>query len=289
MASRLERQGLDQAAMRLIQLHELLETAMEGTTWFERNKARMTALLTRHVENAETEVQQTSQLLDVAKRLVIDREAVPADEMAAARAQLLDLLKTLPASAVFAGTLLIPVPGAQPVLLPILMERLGLLPSAWHEPELESGLRDLTKLARSYFLDDVAEELEAMLADVRANSTKIAKLKEYVQEHSDWQVFFDENLDMKVSPEELENLRTRIRDAAADALATPEERLWHAYFRSKGGADATRGPLSFAEVRQQFGHRRDALVRRGDDSWWVPLWALMEELETTAGNRPARQ
>jgi len=280
LVQRLEEQDLVSAARRLESLSEMLDSAMEGTSWFERNRKRVAAVVSRHVENAETEVEETAHLLAVARRLMVERKPVPHRDMVLARRQMMDLLKTVPASALVAGTFLIPVPGAQPVLVPILMERLGLLPSAWLESELETGLRDLASLAQKYSLDDVAEELERMLADVRTNSLKIAELRLYIQDNPDWKVFFDEDLDEKISRTELDHLRSRVREMAVCVRESAgDSREWQVYFRGKHGADAIRGPLTFKEVVQRFGDTKSALVRSGDDSWWVPLWALLDEFE----------
>lgn len=280
LVKKLEKKGLTEAARRLEEVVFRLDSALVGATWLERSSRRVAAVFSRHVENAGEEVQQTAQLVDVARRLLVRREQVSRKDREAARSQLLDLLKTVPASAVLAGTFLIPVPGAQPILGPLLMEKLGLLPSAWTESNLEKELRDLLGVARRYLLDDVEDELEKLLEETRGHVRRIKDLDRFVRANPDWMVFFDENLDKKISSAELEILGQRVERLAARAARNPGAQEWYAFFHGKDGSDVVRGPLSFVELEQQFGRRRNVLARSSEEEWWVPLWALLEEIAT---------
>lgn len=278
MAGRLRRRGLPDAADRLLELGARLTESREGASWLARNAARVRAVLARHAENVGTEWGETAHLLRVARQLLVERKAVVGEDLELARSQLLDLLKTVPASAVFAGTFLIPIPGAQPILAPVLMERLGLLPSAWAESRIETELRNLVGEARQSGLVDLAGELQEMLAGVRAHLNEVARLRTYVQENPDWAIFFDEDLDSHVSDHELAHLRQRVSAAARHAISDPDEFCWTVYFRGDANDDKVRRDLSFSQVRSGFPDGRNALIRRGDVDWWVPLWAVLELL-----------
>jgi len=278
MAKRLRRRGLDGAADRLLELGSRLKESQEGASWLARNAGKVRAVLSRHVENAGTEWDETTHLLRMARRLLIDRKAVVGADLELARSQLLDLLKTVPASAVFAGTFLIPIPGAQPILAPVLMERFGLLPSAWAESRIESELRDLAVEARQSGLVDLAEELDHMLAGIRSHLGEVSRLRTYVQENPDWAIFFDEDLDSHVSDDELSHLKKRVNKAAQLAIEDPDSPHWTVYFRGDNRDDKIRRQLSFTQVRTGFPDGRNALIRRSDSDWWVPLWAVLELL-----------
>jgi len=246
----------------------------------------------RHILNAEKEVKETAHLLDVARRLLVDREPVSDEDRTLAREQFLDLLKTVPASAVLAGTFLIPVPGAQPVLAPILMDRLGLLPSAWTESEAEKDLRDLVRTAASHGLTDVAEDLREVLARLRIDKTKVDRLARYVKRNPEWNVFFDEDFDQKISQEELISLLRRIQVTGLEAGAAGEVKEWYIYYTDTGnfdaqrttefflqyGGDTVKGPYTFSTITGRYAQWPNVLVRRGEEGWWVPLWALLEEM-----------
>ena len=278
VADQLRDKGLADAAERLLELGVRLKESEEGASWLSRNAGKVRAVLSRHAENAGTELGETAHLLKVAHQLLIERKPVAPADLGLVRSQLLDLLKTVPASAVFAGTFLIPLPGAQPILAPVLMERLGLLPSAWAESRVESELRDLVKLARMRGLPEVAEELGQMLEKVRSHTDETARLRKYIRENPDWAIFFDEDLNSHITDEELSHLRDRVKDAASRAIADPDDPCWTVYFRGDGQDDKIRRNLSFSQVRTGFPDGRNALIRRGDTDWWVPLFAIMELL-----------
>lgn len=278
VVKQLRQKGQEDVATRLLELAERLRESDEGASWFSRNAGKVRAVLSRHVENAGTELGETAHLLKVARQLLIERKPVGKEDLGLARTQLLDLLKTVPASAVFAGTFLIPLPGAQPILAPVLMERLGLLPSAWMESRVETELRDLIRLSHMRGLTEVAGELQQMLDRVRAQADDTGRLRKFIEENRDWAVFFDEDLNSRISDAELSHLRDRINEAARLAIADPDDPCWTVYFRGDGENDRIRRHLSFSQVRTGFPDGRSALIRRGDGDWWVPLWAVMELL-----------
>ncbi len=278
LARSLSKHGLATEAERLLELGRGLDDSLKGASWFARNSGKVKAVLGRHARNVSVEWRETAHLLRVARQLLVERRAVSAPDMELARSQLLDLLKTVPASAIVAGTFLIPVPGAQPILAPVLMERLGLLPSAWSETAMESELRDLVQIARDRKLADISRELESVLATVRSHKADLKRFRRYVEENPDWAVFFDENLDSRISDGELSVLRARVDVAARFAITAPDDPGWSVYFRGDQHEDKVIANLTFTQIRSGFPDSRNALVRRGDTDWWVPLWAVLEQL-----------
>ena len=295
LAQRLRKGGLEDAALRLEALMWHFESQVRRGSWFSRKKRRLGAIMTRHRRNAETELQETGHLFSVARRMLVDQQPVPDAELEQAREQLLDLLKTVPASAVVAGTFLIPFPGAQPVLAPILMERLGLLPSAWSESRMERELRDLSIIALSHGQQAVADGLKSVLESVKSDGRKLKQLEQWVSDCAEWKVFFDEDLDGKVRREELVALRRRIEVTALDARVAGDREDWYVYYKSEEETfdperttefrldykdETVKGPKTLDSILAEFGARKEVLVRRGDSGWWVPLFALKAELES---------
>ena len=292
VAARLRRRGLDDAADRVQGLSERFCSAVNASSWFARKRERFAVVMRRHIRNAEKEVKETAHLVDVARRLLVEREPVSEEDRTLAREQFLDLLKTVPASAVLAGTFLIPVPGAQPVLAPILMDRLGLLPSAWSESKAEKDLRDLIRVASSHRLADVARDLQQVLDDLRHDKKKVDRLARYVKRNPEWNVFFDEDFDRKICRDELIALLRRVQVTALEAGAAAEVKEWYVYYSAPGSFDAQRttefllqygddtvkGPYTFPIITGRYAQWPNVLVRRGEEGWWVPLWALLEEM-----------
>jgi len=248
------------------------------SSWLVRNGRRLMAMWSRHRENAGAEVGETRQLLDVARRLLVEREEVSPEELEQARLQLLDVLRAVPASAIIAGTFMIPLPGAQPIPPPVLMERLGLLPSSWREETSLTELRDLIVMSREAGLEEVARGLEEILQRLRRHEERKAQLAQYARQNPDWRVFFDDDFDQRLSEEELEHLQERIGQAARAAVHAPDDPAWMVFYRGDNGHDKRAGPLSFNELRAAFPDSRRALVRYGDGEWWVPLWAVLSDI-----------
>lgn len=291
----LRRRGLQSQADRLEALIPAWEKAQSETTWLKKNFAKVKALLTRHAENARTEAEGTTHLLKVAKALMVDRTPVTDDEADKAREELLDLVKAVPASAILAGTFFIPIPGAQPILAPILMERLGLLPSAWAESKLVVELRDLVALAREQSLPDLEAALKSALEAVKQRAALQSDLVRFLTEHPEWDIFFDEDLDSRISASELAALQGRIRATARMVTAQPASPLLHAYIHTSSlsadkaqelGApfrvaegDLVIGPVGYCALRAHLGPKENALVRTGPEAWWIPWPALVKQVE----------
>ena len=304
LALRLRERGLDEASDRVSAVAIRFQPVVEQFSWLVRNRARVAALLSRHAGNVRVEAKETAHLFDVARRLVVERQDVSIDDRSKAREQLLDLLKSVPASAILTGTFLIPIPGAQPILAPILMERLGLLPSAWAESDLEKELRDLIDMAARYGNEEDVGALAEALVLVRDYAAKIAGLTRFVRDNPHWNVFFDGDLNQRITRQDMEALRARVRACAAAARDQEQDQDWFVMHREaradvlgtdredecrrnwgdpRGGAgtcDLVSGPMTIRSAIDRFGANQQVLVRKGIESWWIPLSALLKELES---------
>lgn len=298
----LRRRGLHAEAGRLEALIPGWTQTRSSSNWLKSNVTRLKAILTRHAQNARTEASETNHLLQVAKALLVDRTPISDEDADRAREQLVDVLRTVPATAIIAGTFLIPIPGAQPILAPILMERLGLLPSSWTEGNLENELRDLISIARDQQLTDLQRALENTLEAVRERSGLHKELVRFVADHPEWNIFFDENMDLKVSPEEIASLQARVMEAARLALHAPTEAQFHLYLSSASPAltslvplsairreykeDSVLGPFSFDVLQLHLDPQENALVRAGAEHWWIPWPALLRGTTHLASHQP---
>ncbi len=252
----------------------------------------MTAMLKRQVRYAEAEIKETAHLLNVA-RSIVEQKTVSERDKDLARKQFMDVLKSVPASAVLAGTFLIPLPGAQPILAPLLMERLGLLPSAWSEAETEKELHDLATIATRRGLADVASGLKSVLDTVKRENRKVDELAGFIRRNPQWSVFFDENLDQRISREELRALRKRVQMTAVEALCAADKKEWYVFlstpgdfspeqtseFRLENSGDTVAGPYTFSRIPKRFREPQKVLVRRSMEGWWAPLGHVLDEME----------
>ena len=223
-----------------------------------------------------------------ARKSVTAPDNVGEQERDEALDQFKDLLKTLPASAILAGTFLIPIPGAQPILTPILMKKLGLFPSAWSKDSMERDLREVAALAREFGLPELAAEVALLEGQVKALDQSVNGLRRFVKDHPDLKVFFDEDLDNRVSERELRHLQGRVKECALKAAASKGERVWFAYvvaqcdtFPEAPGTekeDRILGPLTFDDLRNRYASCPHILVRYEGCDGWLPLVAVLKEM-----------
>ena len=290
--------GLTEAAGRLEKLLATLDDSLRSVSWFSRKRQKLTAVLKRQLRYAESEIKETAHLLNVAKSIV-EQRPVSDEDKELARSQFLDVLKAVPASAVLAGTFMIPLPGAQPILAPLLMEKLGLLPSAWSETEMEKELHDLVEVSSNCGLADVASGLQDVLSALMAENKKVDELAEFIQRNPQWSVFFDENLDQKVSRPELKSLRRRIQITAVEARCAADTKDWYVFlstnghfspeqtseFRLEHSGDTVAGPYTFSVIISRFQDPVRVLVRRSTEGWWVPLGHVLNEMDIETHER----
>jgi hypothetical protein len=247
-------------------------------------------MLGRQRENLEEELGETNRMWETARKSMTTPKKVGEQERDEALDQFKDLLKTLPASAILAGTFLIPIPGAQPILTPILMKKFGLFPSAWSKDSMERDLREVAALARQFGLPDLAAEVSELEGQVRALDHSVNGLRRFVKDHPDLRVFFDEDLDNQITERELRHLQGRVKDCAVTASASKGEKAWFAYvvaqcdtFPEAPGSekvDRILGPLAFDDLRNRYGSCPHILVRHETSESWLPLIAVLKELQT---------
>ncbi len=286
---RLRDEGHDELAIRLEALIPGVEALLSSERLWTRTRRKAANTFRRQGSRVLQEARETLHLASVGKRL-LDGTPVSSQDRRLAREQLLDLLKTFPASAVLVGTFLIPLPGAQPILAPILMEKLGLLPSAWLEERVDEELLDLIEGARRKGLLLVVEKLEELKQQIARHSLRRERVWSFIKENPQWEVLFDENLDQTISDDEVSTIVRDLEGLVDQVQARGEEQCWYLFVgepppsllrRKNHDADeeAIVGPLPFDEVRRKSQTEPNALIRCGADGAWVPLSVVLHEVD----------
>lgn len=276
---KLEEAGLCEMAGRVRGIVDELKRAANDAGWLQKNVKLASVLLDTQLSNIESEINETGKMLNVARRTLTKSRHVSDAEKQAAVTQFREVLKTVPISAVLAGTFLIPLPGAQPILAPIILSKLGLVPAAWSRDSVEKDLSELSALARELKLDGLVAELAELQREVHDLDARVAELMAYVKEHPDWRIFFDENFDNKVTEAEVRRLLARLKRAAARVKSQGKELKWFVFHLDQDKSlESLSGPMTWSELDNSFSDGRLTLVRFGARGWWLPLWALRREL-----------
>ena len=154
----LDEHGLDSRTLRALR-EEAIELA-HPPGFFSKLRRSMGDALRRNWGHVVGEVRESHQLVSVVKKAVTGGSAALSDEeRAEARAQIADLMRMAPASAVFIALEAIPIPGTA-IFTPWVLLKTGLLPSRWREEHLLRGLR-----AEAQLLRDGLHEAEAVTVE----------------------------------------------------------------------------------------------------------------------------
>ncbi|MDP6932024.1 MAG: hypothetical protein QGG40_03870, partial [Myxococcota bacterium] len=112
-------------------------------------------------ELVKDEGRETGELVRLLNQRVRDGTPLDPVEKDKVRAQLLDLFKAVPAGAFAAANAVLPIPGTS-MFTPMLLQRMGLMPSRWREAHILNQLRAEAKRFREEGLEEEAAQLDAV-------------------------------------------------------------------------------------------------------------------------------
>lgn len=125
------------------------------------------------------ELQESGEMVGLLTRRI--REPLAPEDADRVRAQMLDLMRVLPAGFIAAANWALPIPGTS-VLTPWLLNRLGLMPSRWREAHVlhelrikREGLLAEGKVEEAKKIEDIEQAIEAE-ADRREEARVSAEL-----------------------------------------------------------------------------------------------------------------
>ena len=135
---------------------ERVAEELEEQPWHARVRA-FAATQWAHVRGEVDETEEAWALV----RKAVEGELTPREE-ATLTAQLQDLARMVPAAALTVAIEAIPVPGTS-VLTPVVLVKLGLLPSRWREARVVRKLREQAEELRALGEGAAAEEVDALV------------------------------------------------------------------------------------------------------------------------------
>jgi chaperonin cofactor prefoldin len=200
-------------------------------------------------------------------RLIRDRvrggRRLSPEEADAVRSQVVDAVKSIPAGLLTAASYLIPVPGAM-VITPMLLERVGLMPSRWLETsalaKLERRARDLHEKGQHHSAERL-EELHDAIEDRLAERSKAAS-------DSTLRTYWDTDGDGAIDDVELAAYEAELDRLAALVPRVGARRRW--YLQVGGHVD---GPIRWGETGNADPDL-PVFVCLDGKSGWVELEAL---------------
>jgi len=152
-------QGLHELSVELARLHK---PTAEGQRWHRR---ALEAARTQFV-HALGEMGESARAAQIIVRAIRDRASVSAHEREEVKAQLLDIFRVVPASALATANAALPIPGTS-LATPWLLIKLGLMPSRWRE---------------SYILNRLQKESDRLKAlGLDAQAARVAQISDEVE------------------------------------------------------------------------------------------------------------
>jgi len=184
LADELEARGIDVAHLRPLQT-ELDLVQRPGMV--RRLSRRAVDLAKRQWELATAELRESREMLALVGKRARTRSRLSPEEADHVRTQLADLLRMVPATILVATNQVLPLPGTS-LLTPLLLRRLGLLPSRWRESHILSELQKEAAALHEQGRHHAAESVEALRheLEVEADAREAAEAEAQVLTHWDW-------------------------------------------------------------------------------------------------------
>jgi len=262
----LDAHGVDSAGLRSLQME--LEELEHPPGFLVRVTRKVKDTLRRNWGHALGELEETARLVRlVRKALQHGRSSLTPEERSEARAQVADLLRMAPASAVFLALELIPLPGTA-VFTPWILIRLGLLPSRWREAHLLHGLREEAGKLRAAAHPEEAAAVERVVKAVEEGCKQRERAAHEAALLTHWD--FDGN--GRWDPEERAAYEQTVEALAGAAGGRASDRVW--FLRH---AEYVFGPFRLSELRE-LDTDVDLLVCLERDTPWVDLADLRARL-----------
>jgi len=262
----LDAHGVDSSGLRALQSE--LGDLEHPPGFFARMSKKVKDTLRRNWGHVLGEMHETARLVSlVRKAMRHGRGALTAEERSEARAQVADLLRMAPASAVFLALEVFPLPGTA-VFTPWVLIRLGLLPSRWREAHVLHGLRKEADKLRQTAHPDEAAAVERMVEAVEAGCKRRERAAHEAALLTHWD--FDGN--GRWDPDERAAYEQMLGELSRAAHKRASDRVW--FLRHDAYVF---GPFRLSEM-MQVETDVDLLVCLERDTPWVDFTDLRGRL-----------
>ncbi|NCG21789.1 MAG: hypothetical protein GWP91_22460 [Rhodobacterales bacterium] len=265
IAKDLEKQGVDTRVLR--DLENELATIEAPPGIFGRMTAAVKGSAKRNWGRMVGEVGESRELFSLIQQRIKNEQPLSNQEKAKIKSQLADLFKVVPAGFIAATNTILPIPGTS-MLTPILLVKMGLMPSRWREAHILNELRKQSKHLRETGHLAEAAELDALQqrigneSDAREDASQRAALLTH----------WDKDNNGVLDEEEKRVYQIALRQLQTKALQHGSEERW--FLKHNG---QVMGPVNLDHLK---GVDLDSalLVCFDGKSGWVALEPILEDL-----------
>ena len=165
----LESKGLHDEAVQLRETQKELNALVRPPGLVSELTDNLKERARRQWELIVGEVQETAELVELVNRRVLNGEKLTHQERKQAQEQILDIMKMVPAGMIATASALSPLPMTL-AFTPMVLRKLGLLPSRWREAHVLQTLKDQSSRLHELGADEQARELDGLAAEVKAQA-----------------------------------------------------------------------------------------------------------------------
>lgn len=264
LAERLEGQGLNVPGLRDLQVE--LDAVERPPGFFKRLTSGVTQVAARQWKHVVGELQESREVMGIlTKRMRDDAPLTPA-ETDKVRAQMLDLLRVVPAGVIAMANSALPVPGTG-LFTPWILARMGLMPSRWREAHMLHELHKQAEKLRAAGHIQAAEQIEALEHDLEEEADARDRAAHAAALLTHW----DANKNGTWDPDERAAYNLAVEDTARVHGHLASRKQWFLSCE-----DRVFGPVRLAEVASARGDSL-LLVCFDGRSPWVCLDDLLDQ------------
>ncbi len=167
VAEKLDAAGVEVTALRSLETEVAVIACPPGR--LGKLVSKISTILKTQWEHVRGELGETSEALILLAQRTQSKEPLAPEEKDKVRAQLLDFVKAVPAGVFMAANAALPIPGSS-MLTPIMLVKMGLMPTRWREAHILETLRKEAARLRSEGHAAEADELDSLRAQVETEA-----------------------------------------------------------------------------------------------------------------------
>ena len=179
----MESRGVDVSTLRSIEIELAVNDRPPGFLGKFRQKAKV--VLRAQWQNLRGEAGETNEAFVLLVRRFRKKQPLHPAEADKVRAQLVDLVKMVPAGVLATANAAMPIPGTS-VFTPMLLSKMGLMPSRWRNAHVLRQLRREAKRLRAEGHSEEADELDAFRGEVEVAADEREKLSRNADLLTQW-------------------------------------------------------------------------------------------------------
>ena len=212
------------------------------------------------------EAQETAELVELINKRLLSGEKLSDEEEQQARAQVLDLMKMVPAGLITTMSALSPIPMTL-ALTPVVLRKLGLLPSRWKEAHVLETLRQQAKHLEKLGQQSEASQISSLISEVESQ----ADAREASQSDAKLLAYWNSTGHDSLSEQDLNAYHFVVQTLKILKQSEANQRVW--YLQNQ---DRILGPIRLDQVSEQTAMSTAHLICHERTLKWVKLIDIME-------------